>query len=1370
MKNHKTYRYPLKSLLNVLIPTLALSLLFNATKLHGQSHTNFIHLNPTIHNKSINISKTIEDYQGYIWMQHHPGIKKYDGYNYINIGVNDVFKNPQKTDWITSINKDFKNNIWITSENGLIAINDTLGQFKQLLLSKEKSIYKISTDKKNTFLSSINGVIYEYNYQKKQLDSITSIANIVPKLSKINQVLKNNKNEIFISTDNGFIYKYSQNKKELTTITGPFSNFSNSLHIVFDLNDNLWIGTETLGLFIYNTSSEKFIENTIYKGNQHNLKNEMFISLFRDSQGFIWGGTDGGGLYRINPKNGEIKLYTHNDTNKFSLTTNTIIDIHEDSHKNIWITTNYGGINILPQNNSSISYHEGSTNNAPTRILTMYKSTVNELWIGTDGNGITRITTHTDKTISETQYFNNDGVKKGFYIQSITEDDLGNIWFGTYKNGLWHYNSKQHIFSPIPISNSENVKASDVRTVFTDSKQRIWVSSNISTTVYNTKKELIANFKNNTQGAVGLIAESIIEDKNGALWFGFHKGGLFQFIEHTEQLERSTFKSYNDPHSLSRTAGIISMATNNAENLWLISYDGTLCNFDINTKTYTSLNSYKTFKNTNLRAVLIENNDNLWLSSSNGIIHLNLKDSIVKNYYETDGLQDNLFLSRSAFKDQQGNLYFGGVKGINTIIPDKITKEDSKASLYINNIEILNQSAKELIPAQLKAGINNVAQLHLKYNQSSFLFRFSAIDNVLAPNYYYAYRLKGFNDKWIQTHKELLATYTNIPPGSYTFEVKASSKKDLWNIKKKTIKIHIAQPFWNNGVAYGLYLLVICLLFYGLKKWYTLKNKLIFEEIDHKREKELHTLKMDFFTKMSHEIQTPLTLIIGPIDDMLTRAEINGNLLLKQRLQIISNNVKRLSRIAFELTTMRNKELKQIKLLVTKNNLFEELHQIALSFNELARFKHIDFSINCPKNLSDTWYDKNKFEHVIYNLLSNAFKFTPQEGNIQITVVPVNNKNSIKISIFDSGPGIPNKELKKIFTLFYQSKIGKQTEGTGIGLALAKELINLHRGKIKVKSSPTEGTFFTITLPITKDAYLEEEFIISDSKTTKTLSSDSTDSVEKPTQDITYDKTLLIVEDNIELQQFLKDLLAPFYKIILAENGEEGFLLAKNQHPDLILSDIMMPKLDGIEMCKSLQKTPQTKHIPIVLLTAKNSTNSKIAGLESGAIEFINKPFNTNELLLKVKNIIASTEYIISKFKKEIIRNPEINIHKTQDEAFLENLVAAINSKIEDPNFKMEELADALHISYSVLYRKCLALTGNGLVDLVRFLRLKKAAVVIAKYGYTISEAAYLSGFNDPKYFSKCFKKQFGKAPNTFKKEAQEMGSEIYLEKHKLHN
>jgi DNA-binding response OmpR family regulator len=410
-------------------------------------------------------------------------------------------------------------------------------------------------------------------------------------------------------------------------------------------------------------------------------------------------------------------------------------------------------------------------------------------------------------------------------------------------------------------------------------------------------------------------------------------------------------------------------------------------------------------------------------------------------------------------------------------------------------------------------------------------------------------------------------------------------------------------------------------------------------------------------------------------------------------------------------------------------------------------------------------------------LLSNAFKFTPKEGYIQLNVVPTNSRKSIKISVTDSGVGIIKEELNTIFELFYQSNIGKKNKGSGIGLALTKELIDLHKGKIEVESIPNEGTIFTVTIPIIESAYTESERITtSDSEglNTKVLTFTETTFIAEDANLINKleinanKKTILIVEDNFELQAFLKELLQEQYNIILAENGEEGYYYAKSNLPDLILSDIMMPKLDGIEMCRKLQNDNLTVHIPIVLLTAKNSTNSKILGLKSGAIEYINKPFNTNELLLKVKNIITSKEHIISKYRKETISRPAILLEKSQDEIFLESLVFNINLRLEDANFKLEELADSLHMSYSRLYRKCKSLTGNSLLDFVRLLRLKKAAILIAKYGFNISEAAFKTGFNDPKYFSKCFKKHFKLTPGDFKKEALKTDVNLYLKKYAI--
>ena len=1026
---------------------------------------------------------------------------------------------------------------------------------------------------------------------------------------------------------------------------------------------------------------------------------------------------------------------------------------------------------MLPFKNKNIGYHKGSSNKTPQRVLSIFKSSKGTLWIGTDGSGLTKVSTNSkNAVISESHYLNNIDLNNRYYVQSIMEDSNANIWFGTYKNGLFFHDTHKNILKKIRIINSKKQEGTDVRTIFKDSKNRIWVGSNTSLNVYSSNLNLLAVFDVNPYNLEGDVLQSIIEDQNGVIWLGSKKN-LFKLKENSINLQSSTFskQSNYDPNSI-KLKGVISIAIGNPNELWLISNEGKLFKFNTKSKTYSAFNHIESINDVRITAVLVDDN-NLWLSSNNGIICLNIKDSSTKIYYNTDGLQDNTFLARSAFKDTQGVLYFGNTKGVNYFAPKALRKNKSHAKLYLNEVEILNQPIDSIIPLQVASGVYNLESLVLENTQSSFSFRFSAIDNILNSRYYYAYRLKGFNENWITNHPERLATYTNIPAGDYTFEVKASTKTDSWDISTKQINISIKQPFSNKPIAYILYLCVILLITYAIRRWYLLKKKLLLEKVNHKKENELHDLKMNFFAKMSHEIQTPITLILGPIDNMLSLAGQNGNLLLKQRLKIISNNAKRLSKIARELTLVRNKELGTLQLLATKNNLWVNIEEIYLSFKELARIKQIDFVINCPKSLFDTWYDKEKIEHIIYNLLSNAFKFTPKEGYIQLNIVPTNSKKSIKISVTDSGPGIKKGELDTIFELFYQSNIGKKNKGSGIGLALSKELIDLHKGKIEIESILNEGTTFTVTIPITEGAYTKSERITtSDSEIPNTniqAQADDDNSTDKEELN-SNKKTILIVEDNYELQSFLKNLLILKYNIILAENGEEGYYYAKSNFPDLILSDIMMPKLDGIEMCKKLQSDSLTKHIPVVLLTAKNSTNSKILGLKSGAIEYINKPFNTNELLLKVKNIIASKEHIISKYRKEAISRPEVLLDKSQDEIFLEDLVSNINLRLEEANFKLEELAESLNMSYSRLYRKCKSLTGSSLLDFVRLLRLNKAAILIAKYGFNISEAAFKTGFNDPKYFSKCFKKHFKLTPGDFKKEAQKTNISLYLKKYSI--
>ncbi|MGY0408110.1 MAG: ATP-binding protein, partial [Polaribacter sp.] len=918
------------------------------------------------------------------------------------------------------------------------------------------------------------------------------------------------------------------------------------------------------------------------------------------------------------------------------------------------------------------------------------------------------------------------------------------------------------------------------RTLFRDSKDRIWVAAGTGIFVFSDTQKLLAFFDYNTKDLTGAISESIVESiletENGTIWLGVDTGGLYSFVEDTTNLQNSYFKKityFNKKENSNTNYGILFMDMDAHQNIWIRTVSGFLLRYGTKNNTYESFENKEFIKDIKIRTVLVDQSNTLWLGSNNGLHNYNPQTGHLESYYQINGIQGNNFSRRAAYKTVDGKLYFGGDNGLTSFYPTKIKKKESLAKLFINQIKVLNKPIKTVLPEQFTGRIENVKQLQLKSNQSSFSFKFSAVENVLNPNYYYAYRLKGFNNKWITSKVERTATYTNIPSGEYFFEVKAGSKKGLWNIPLKKIKISIAQPLWNRWWAHILYFILASLLIYGILRWIKLKNKLTSEELKRNHDKELYSLKMNFFAKMSHEIQTPLTLISGPIDNMLDRAENTSNTLLNKRLKMISNNVKRLSKIVFELTSIRNKELGILSLRVTKNNLIEDLKEIALSFEEHAEFKKLNFTYNHSVPSLLIWYDKDKFEYIIFNLLSNAFKFTPKGGTVKLTIEVLDAQEQVKITVMDSGPGVAKDELENIFKLFYQSDVGKNNIGSGIGLALTKEIVDLHYGIIDVESSPEKGTNFYVKIPTNKNTFAEiqknKEIAIKEKPITDSNMVINANSAKK-SRGSNPEKTLLIVEDNYELQIFLKDIFNDLYKVVIADDGEEGAALAKKYIPDLIISDIMMPRKDGLEMTELLQKDKMTSHIPIILLTAKETKGSKLRGMQTGAIKYINKPFNVNELLVAVHNIIERSDRIIAKFKKELISSPKKVDAKSYDEEFLEKVVAYINSQLANSNFKVDDLTNVLNMSYSAIYRKFLALTGQKLVNYVKITRIKKATVLFIKYSHSISEAAFSVGFNDPKYFSKCFKKEFQITPVEFKKYAQEKGTDATIREYNLEN
>jgi signal transduction histidine kinase/ligand-binding sensor domain-containing protein/DNA-binding response OmpR family regulator len=1332
--------------------------------LFGQNDISFLHITPKTENGYRTIKNTLQDSLGYIWMSQSNGIMRFDGYDFVFHSIDSIFNKTDIDDEIEIINLDSNNNLLVLSRKGLLSKRKKNGTYSQLnarlFKTKETTlINKVFTKNNKTWIVDFKNNIYAFNDSSLKIEKNLLIPQLKVKTSEIVDLYIKSDQDIFITTNKGQLFRYFNN--EILEIKGDYNNHPGIMYLTLSNDNDLWIGTQYMGLFKYNVLSKKIKQYSYFKDGVDILEKDMILAMYSDSNGIIWAGSDGEGLYRVDPLTDNIQLYKHASLNKSSLSANSIIHINEDSDKNLWVISNYGDLNILVNSTNKIFHHNGLKGNISARVLSLLKDSNNNIWIGTDGKGLTKknLTTGIEK-----QFLTLNNSLEGFYIQTITEDKNSNIWIGTYKNGLWFYDAKKDTISKIGLSNSNESEPTDVLTTFSDSKGRVWVGTDVCLYIFNCKKEKTVIFKFGENNLNGELIRCITEDAFGKIWLGIDNGGLFIFNEN-EILKNSNFENVQYGNK-KKYNSIVSMAYDGDEKIWLVDLEGEIYFINVKNKLFEKFIDFKTLEGTDFHTVLIENKNSLWLGSNTGLWNINVENETSQRYTKADGFFSDYYTRRSAFKDKNGMLYFGGLNGVDGFQPKNITKTPINPKLAINSIEILNKPASVIIPNQIKNGVEKTTSLKLKDNQSSFLFKFSAIGNILNNNYLYAYRLKGFNDEWKITKNTRIASYTNIPSGSYTFQVKAATTKGNWDIPVKAITITIAPPLWQHPVAYLIYFILLSALFYGIYKWYYLKKNLLLQKVKNEEEANSYYEKMNFFSKMSHEIQTPLTLIMGPAEEIIKKTDHDP--LLNQRLKVIYNNAKRLSRITNTLTTIRNKEIGQLKLKVTENDIIEKLSKISDSFREEARFKKIDFKLDNFQNQYLLWFDNELVEHIIYNLLSNAFKYTPVEGQIIIKTSLNEEKQHINIAIIDSGYGISKKEYNDIFKLFYRSQNTVFRKGMGIGLAFVKELVNLHKGEIHVKSKLNKGTKFTVSLPLNKNTFSQEERV-EISKPISVIENTETPTLNKADYKVNENKeSILIVEDNYEMLHFLLEVFNENYNVYGAYNGKEGLEMIKNFLPDIIISDISMPNMDGLEMCKILQKDRNVSHIPLIFLTAKNPSGYKLKGLKYGAMEFMRKPFDINELQLKVYNILAQNKKIYNKANLKHLSAPETDTEKSKDDEFLEKLIAILNANLDNPEFKLESLSSSMNMSYSNIYRKCQKLTEKTIVDLLRLLRLKRAAVLIVKNKLNVSEACFAVGFNDPRYFSKCFKTQFKLTPSQFKKQAENSNLDVFLNKYDL--
>jgi signal transduction histidine kinase/DNA-binding response OmpR family regulator len=795
---------------------------------------------------------------------------------------------------------------------------------------------------------------------------------------------------------------------------------------------------------------------------------------------------------------------------------------------------------------------------------------------------------------------------------------------------------------------------------------------------------------------------------------------------------------------------------------WLTTLNKGLALFDKDKGVIKNYDKSRGISNNQTYCILEDNVGYFWISTINGLSRFDPAKETFKNYDRQDGLQNNQYQYGACYKTPKGELIFGGITGFDIFNPADVRNNEYQPPVILTDFRIFNKpvpignSNKSI----LHKCIAETRQITLPFDQNVITFEFAALNYAKSAKNKYVYKLEGFEKDWNEAGNQRTATYTNLDPGEYTFIVKAANSDDVWNKHNLTVQIEVLPPYWKTWWFKLAIIIVILVSFYLLFMFWAnrryLKHELVFERERAKKLHELDMMKVRFFTNVSHEIRTPLTLILSPLEKML-HSEMSVKE-MKDHLAIMSRNTQQLLKLVTQLLDFRKVETGNLKLELNKGDIIVFIRDIVFSFSQLAQEKNITLEFNTTENEIYTFFDTDKLEKVINNLLSNSFKFTPDDGTIVVGISLVTDdigdlkddmgkaEKFIEIVVKDNGIGIPESNLDKIFNRFFQSINTRNQTGTGIGLALTRELVKLHKGRVFVESKSGKGSKFTVRLPLDLeefDAMLSEE--PDGTKKIFTLDPDH-----KPEEEIISGKILLVVDDNADVRFFIRSHFEPDFKVMEANNGKEGLNLAFKYIPDVIISDILMPLLDGNEFCKRIKKDERTSHIPVILLTALSSQAHKMEGVVAGADDYITKPFDIILLRTKIENLIMLRNSLREKYSSEMVLKPKNIAINTPDERFLQKTIETIEINITDPDFDIDKLSQTVGVSRTQMYRKLSVLTDMTVREFIKNIRLKRAAQLLEQNKMNISEIAFAVGFRDLSHFRKCFRQEFGMSASEY--------------------
>ncbi|TKG95081.1 hybrid sensor histidine kinase/response regulator [Puteibacter caeruleilacunae] len=1305
------------------------------------------------------IRDIVKDDYGYVWMSSQHGLFRYDSQTFKNYKHNSKDSLSIPHDNLTVLCYDQNKVLWMGTEQGLCTYDYSTDNFHQVVLKEENItnstpyINYITEDTKGRLWMIVNHKLYYFSADRKVFQHVA-----LPDLEELlTHIYNDQSGKLWIGTMSGSVYMMNASDLSINKV------LDSSGHSVISMlinKSNLWVGYRDGGATLFTLGGKK-LKHYRYPSEKWDIDKASVRDIMLDANGNLWFATfkglfveDKGKLVRYSPEN--IPGLTHA----------SIYCLFKDLENGIWIGTWSGGVSYLhPNDNYFINYrHSNHLGSLSNNIISSFAQVDNKgLYVGTEVGGLNYLDYNTSG-FSHPVLMAQD--QQAYNIKALASDKYNTLWVGTLR-GI--FTKKQgaskfeHIFrGPADGKHLSGKNVYSICPVDTG----IWIGlfgNGVNFYSFKNKKILYPEDISDTS-YIDPTIRHIIEDSNGNMWIATHRG-VYRYSNKNGQKEVERFYMGNADVP---TNIYYYLYEAHDGNIWFGTKSNGVLIYDPKRHEFKNDSIYDRLNELDIYGITEDQYNHVWITTNNGLYYFDPKNNISRYFTQFDGIQSNLFNPQAIYRDANNTLFMGGTNGFSSIRPGELQINKRPPGVMINNILVNNKKDINYYSLPQRKG---KASLNLEYYETSLRVEFSADNHLLPAKNRFQYRLLGMSDEWIDNGTNSTAIFTNLADGRYTLEVRAANNDGIWSKTPTQIAISIATPYWRSTAAYLVYLLIIGGIIYLFYRFITERQKLrkqvLIEQIERRNKEELHDMKLQFFTNISHEFRTPLTLIAGPIKKLMQSKEFGDK--SQEYLDVVDRNSKRLLGLVNQILDFSKADQRKNSLEVTSILLNKFVEERYLSFKQLAKEKDINYQLLLPEE--DDIYidaDADKLDKIIYNLLSNAFKNTRSNGTIileagyhspeattgknyanQLKFGQIDTDDIIVIAVTDTGKGIASNNLLKIFNRFEQGSDNQSAHGTGIGLSMCHDFTLLHLGDITAQSSPGKGSRFKVRLPRKQAAQ-------------KILSNTHEFAPKQDASNIQLEQTktakheelpmVLIVEDQTDLRNYLDDLLQPHYQTLVAGHGKQALNLLKNHQVDLIVSDVMMPEMDGLELCQHVKSDLEISHIPVILLTALSSVEQKVSGFSKGADAYIAKPFDENHLLVRVENLIKQRQLLKDSFSKKVIQDEQLNVGDL-DNYFLNRLNKIINENMQSEDFTVEILASMAGISRSQLHRKLKNLTGSSATEYIRIIRLKHAAEMLVSSDYNIDEISYLTGFTSHSYFSKCFKQLYQVSPKEYKQQ-----------------